>query len=137
MPHMPRFQQVVLPLLRAALPPEVKCGSWMEDIDYRDFPMINIKRIGGRRLPNHPMSLDVVSVEMSVYGIVDLPTTESLYSDALEALFTAVYKQTQTEAGYLHSIQENTGMIPLSSPFQDSWRVQGLIQIGVRPPRPS
>ena len=64
-----------------------------------------------------------------------LPETEQLYEDALEALYEAVRKQTQTDAGYLHSIKETLGATQFSSLFQDSWRVQGLIQLGIRPPR--
>lgn len=138
MPKMPRVQAVVLPLLRAcpALT-GVKCGSWVEDIDFRDFPMLNIRRIGGARNPRFPTKLATPVIEMTAYGVVDLPTTETLFEDALEALYDAVERQTTTAAGYLHSIKETMGMTQFPSPFQDSWRVQGLIQLGVRPPRPT
>lgn len=135
MPEMPRVQAVVLPLLRAAVPDNVKVGSWVEDIDYREFPLINIRRIGGSRNGRHPLKMGLAVVEMTVYGKTDLPTTEKLYDDALEALYQAVRYQTQTEAGYLHSIKETMGATQFSSPFQSSWRIQGLIQLGVRPPR--
>lgn len=135
MPKMPRVQSVVIPLIEEAVPDDVKVGSWVEDIDYRRFPLINIRRIGGIRNGRHPLKLGLPVVEMTVYGTRDLPTTEKLYDDALEALYQAVRYQTQTDAGYLHSIKETMGATQFSSPFQSSWRIQGLIQLGVRPPR--
>lgn len=131
---MPRVQAVLLPLLRNALPDTVKVGTWVEDIDYRHFPMINIRRIGGARHEWRNNELALPVVEMTAYGIEGLPETEQLYEDALEALYEAVRLQTQTEAGYLHSIKETMGATQFSSLFQDSWRIQGLIQFGVRPP---
>ncbi|WP_280350456.1 hypothetical protein [Nocardia abscessus] len=131
---MPRVQAVVLPILRAALP-DVKVGSWVEDIDFRQFPMINVRRVGGFRHPTEPEKLSLPVIEMTAFGIEGLPETELLFEDALEALYTAVRKQTQTDAGYLHSIKETMGATQFSSLFQDSWRVQGLIQLGVRPSR--
>lgn len=134
MSKMPRVQAVLLPILRAALPETVKVGTWVEDIDYRHFPMINIRRIGGARHEWRYTDLALPVVEMTAYGIEGLPETEQLYEDALEALYGAVERQTLTEAGYLHSIKETMGATQFSSLFQDSWRIQGLIQFGVRPP---
>ena len=135
MPAMPRVQSVVLPILRAALPTEVTVTSWGADIDYREFPIINIRRVGGVRHGERPDLLDKSVIEMTAYTTEGLPETELLYSDALEALYEAVRKQTQTDAGYLHSIKETMGATQFSSLFMDSWRVQGLIALGVRPPR--
>lgn len=131
---MPRVQSVVLPILRAALP-DVTVTSWGADIDYREFPIINIRRVGGVRHGERPDLLDKSVIEMTAYTTEGLPETELLYQDALEALYEAVRKQTQTDAGYLHSIKETMGMTQFSSLFMDSWRVQGLIALGVRPPR--
>ena len=130
---MPRVQAVLLPLLRAALPGSVKVGSWVEDIDYRNFPIINVRRVGGVRHDRKPVDLAFPVVEMTAYGIEGLPETEQLYEDALEALYEAVRLQTLTDAGYLHSIKETMGATQFSSLMMDSWRVQGLIQVGVRP----
>lgn len=135
MPVMPRVQSVVLPLLRAALPSDVTVTSWGADIDYREFPIINIRRVGGVRHGERPDLLDKTVIEMTAYTTEGLPETELLYSDALEALYDAVRKQTQTDAGYLHSIKETMGATQFSSLFMDSWRAQGLIALGVRPPR--
>ncbi|ERB55487.1 hypothetical protein N806_31190 [Rhodococcus sp. P27] len=131
---IPRVQEVVLPILRDKLP-GVAIRSWIDDIDYRQFPMVNIRRVGGTRHSTRPEELDVPVVEMTAYGTEGLIETEDLYQDALSVLYDAVAQQTQTEAGYLHSIRETMGMTQFSSLFQDSWRVQGLVQLGVRPPR--
>lgn len=134
MPAMPRVQRIVLPLLRDSLTqyPGLKIGSWVEDIDYRDFPMINIRRIGGLPSDSQPLLLGKPVIEMTVYATDDLPSTEDLYQDALEALYNAWWKQTLTDYGTLAFVNETMGMTQLDSPFQDSWRVQGLIQVGTR-----
>jgi len=131
---MPRVQSIVIPILRAALP-GVKVGSWVEDIDYRQFPMINVRRLGGFRHDTKPEELALPVIELTAFTDVGLPETEELYEDALSALYEAVRRQTQTSAGYLHSIKETMGATQFSSLFQDSWRVQGLIQLGIRPPK--
>lgn len=135
MSRMPRAADVILPILRSALP-GVTVTTWGADIDYRTFPFINIRRVGGTRSDRDPTKLNRPVIEMSAYGSTGLPDCEQLYEDALEALYSAVRKQTQTGAGYLHSIKETMGMTQFSSLYQDSWRVQGLIQLGVRPPQP-
>ena len=132
---MPRVQSIVLPILRDALPDTVKVGSWIENIDYREFPMINIRRVGGPRHDTRPSLLDKPVIEMTAYGTEGLIETEELYILALEALYDAVHLQTMTDDGYLHSIKETMGMTQFGSLFMDSWRVQGLIALGVRPPR--
>lgn len=132
MPKMPRVASVVLPILRAALP-GVTVSTWGADIDYREFPFINIRRVGGIRHDRRPEQLDKAVIELTAYGSEGLPETELLYETALEVLYRAVREQKLTDAGYLHSMKETMGMTQFSSPFQDSWRVQGLIQLGVRP----
>lgn len=133
---MPRIQAVVLPILREypALE-DVTITTWGPNIDYRDFPMINIRRVGGARHDIRPDLLDMPVIEMTCYRTEGLPETEQLYIHALEALYAAVRNQQLTDAGYLISIKETMGMTQFSSPFMDSWRVQGLIALGLRPPR--
>ena len=41
-------QSVVLPLLRAALP-DVQIRSWIDDVDYRMYPLVSVRRVGGFR----------------------------------------------------------------------------------------
>lgn len=132
MPDLPRVQAVVLPILRESFP-DVTVQSWGADIDYRVFPILNIRRVGGVRDFIRPKQLDKPVIEMTAYTDIGLPETEQLYKDALEVLYNAVRVQKQTEAGYLHSMKETMGMTQFSSLYMDSWRVQGLIQFGVRP----
>jgi hypothetical protein len=131
---MPRVQSVVIPILREwpALD-GVTITSWYADVDYRGFPMIEVRRMGGGRDTLYPNSFDLTIVEMTAYSSDGLPECEHLYNIALEALYDAVIHQKQTDTGYLHSIRENMGMSQFSSPFMDSWRVQGLLKLGLRP----
>jgi hypothetical protein len=132
MSRIPRIQAVVLPILRDTFP-NVKVSSWVEDIDFREFPMLQVRRLGGVRNDRRPTQLGMQVIELTAYTTTGLVDTEQLYEDALEALYEAVHTQKQTDAGYLHSMKETMGATQFSSLFQDSWRVQGLIQFGVRP----
>ncbi|AWN06036.1 tail terminator [Mycobacterium phage Relief] len=135
--RFPRIQSVVIPLLRDALVPDKakKVGSWIENIDYREFPLVNVRRIGGGRHPNRPTQFATPVIELTVYHTKGLIECEQLYEDCLDVLYDAVKTQKQTPKGYLHSIRETMGATQFSSPFMDSWRVQGLIALGLRPPR--
>jgi hypothetical protein len=136
MAKLARVQQIVLPILRAS--PElsgVTASSWVPDIDYRTYPILNIKRMGGGRDAKRPFAFGLAVIEMTVYAKEGLPETEEIYENALEALYEAVQRQTTTPAGYLHSMRETMGTTSFQSPYADSWRVQGLIQLGMRPPR--
>ena len=132
MSKLPRIAAIVLPILRESMP-GVNVITWGADIDYREFPILNIRRVGGRRHDRKPMDLGFPVIEMTAYTDVGLPETEQLYEDALEALYEAVRLQKQTPTGYLHSIKETMGATQFSSLYMDSWRVQGLIQLGLRP----
>jgi hypothetical protein len=134
MSKLPRVASIILPILRDAFP-SAQVTTWIPDVDYRVFPMIQVRRIGGTRHETRPTLLGTPVIELTVYTIEGLPETEQLYEDVLEVLYDAVAKQKQTDAGYLHSIKETLGATQFSSLFQDSWRVQGLIQLGIRPPR--
>jgi hypothetical protein len=137
MSKLPRIQAVLLPILRAKLP-DVNFSTYYPDVDYRKFPLINLRPWSegrGGRHPTKPKELAFPVVEMTAFGSEGLVETELLYSDALEALYDAVLYQTQTPAGYLHSIRETMGASLFDSPFMDTWRIQGLIQFGVRPSR--
>lgn len=134
-PMMPRIQSVVIPIMRDWPPlKNVHVGSWVEDIDYREFPMLNVRKVdsAGRNY-SYPNKLDVTVIELTAYSMEGLPECEHLYNHALEALYDAVLYQKKTDTGYLHSIRENMGMTQFSSLFMDSWRVQGLVQLGLRP----
>lgn len=131
---MPRPHDVVLPILRSAVGDRfTKIGSWTEDVDYRQFPLLTVRRLGGTHYRPGPRQLSLPEIELSVYGTTDGPTTEQLYEDALDALYAAVKGQTPTAAGYLHSIAETTGATQMASPFPSSWLVRGVIRLGIRP----
>ena len=146
MSKLPVVHMIALPILRghndledpiSVLPDltGVKVGTWIEDIDYRMFPMINLRRLGGVRNIDAPHLYGLSVIEMTVYGTEGEIETEEMYEDALEILYDAWLKQTPTPHGYLQSVKETMGATQFSSLFQDSWRIQGLIQLGVRPPR--
>lgn len=135
--RMPRVQAVALPILRAALPDAVKVGSWVEDLDHRAFPMVNVRSLGGFRNLKRPEDLSLPVIEMTAYTVDGLIETENLYQDALSALYDAAKRQVLTEHGYLNSVFETMGATQFSSLYMDSWRVQGLIRLGLRPPRTS
>jgi hypothetical protein len=149
---LPRPAKIVLPILRGHNDlenplvtgplsedwPGLKANTWVPDIDYRTFPLIQVRRLGGARNPKRPTLLGYPVIELTGYIKAPdggLPDAEQFYEDVLEHLYDAVAKQTQTPYGYLHSMKETLGSTQFSSLFQDSWRVQGLIQLGIRPPR--
>lgn len=134
MANTPRFQEVVIPILRAAIPSDVTISSWVNDIDYRTYPIINVRRMGGYRDRDRPEQLDHPVIEMTVLGDVGLIETEDLYIEALDALFDAAKNQIPTPAGRISYIRETMGMTQFGSLFDATWRVQGLIQLGIRPP---
>lgn len=127
-----RAQDVVIPILREALP-GVTVSSWMSDVDYRSYPIVNIRRLGGFRDSDHPMWYDHPVIELTVLGDIGLVETEDLFHQALDALYEAARNHTVVDAGYLTYVKETMGMTQFSSLFVDSWRVQGLIRLGIRP----
>ncbi|GGU45923.1 hypothetical protein GCM10010178_43040 [Lentzea flava] len=127
-----RLQDVVLLLLRQALP-GVQVSSWGADVDHRVFPYINVRRLGG--FGRHPDWLDRATLELTVYHDEGLVAAEDLYLDARHALWSAVQHQTVTRYGHLSSWKESMGPTQFDSPWDDTWRIQGLIQLGLRPAR--
>lgn len=130
--RMPRIQEVVLPILREKLP-DVTFTSWVPDVDYRTYPLVNIRRLGG--YPIDPRRLDRAVIEMTAYSRDGLVETEDLYLDCRQVIWDMVQEQTVTPAGHLCSYFETLGPTQFDSPFDDTWRIQGLIQLGIRPPR--
>jgi len=129
---MPRIQEVVLPLLRARLDASVKVVSWGSDILDRTFPYVMVRRLGG--LPVDVDLLDRPVIEMTVYGDQSLAATEDLYLDCRQVLWDAWKNQTVvTGEGYIHSYFETLGPTQFDSPWDGTWRIQGLIQLGLRP----
>jgi hypothetical protein len=135
---MPRVQAVVLPLLRAGLAeayPTLHVSTWVPDVDHRTFPLLNVRRLGG--ISTDPRRLELAVIEMTAFSADGLVATENLYLDARHVLVEAQAHQTVTEQGYIHSFFETMGPTQFDSTFDDTWRIQGLIQLGVRPRRGS
>lgn len=131
-----RVQAVVVPILRADPRLEgVTIVTWVPDVDFREFPMINIRRIGGIRNPKAPLLHSLPVIEMSVYTTKDLIQAEEIYETALDVLFEAEQYQTRTPAGCIQNVKETMGATQFSSLYQDSWRVQGLLRFAIRKPR--
>jgi len=131
----PRFQEVVVPILRDAIGDEAHISTWVDDVDYRNYPIVNVRRLGGYRSRNRWSGLDMPVIEMTAYHDEGLIEAEELYNKALEALFDAKDNQKVVDAGSISYMRETMGMTQFSSLFQDTWRVQGLIQLGIRPNR--
>ncbi len=129
---MKRIQEVVLPLLKARLDAPIEVVSWGSDVLDRTFPYIMIRRLGG--LPVDVDLLDRPVIEMTAYGSESLAATEDLYLDARQVLWEAWKNQTVVPTkGYIHSYFETLGPTQFDSPWDDTWRIQGLIQLGLRP----
>ncbi|QAY12916.1 tail terminator [Mycobacterium phage JewelBug] len=134
--YLPRIQSVVAPILRGDPRLDgVTVVTWVPDVDFRDFPMLNVRRVGGIRNPNAPAMHSLPVIELTAYSTDGLIECEELYETALDVLYDAVKSGTQTPEGYLTSIFETFGATQFSSLYQDSWRIQGLMRLGVRRPR--
>lgn len=129
--RIPRVQEILLPALREALP-GVLVTSWIPDVDRRSYPLVSIRKVGGT-----PVDMDVLdrqTIELQAIGNESLAATEDLFYDARYVIWEMVKNQTVTPAGHLHSFTDSSGAMQLESPYTDTWRIQGLIQLGVRPP---
>lgn len=129
--EMPRVQQIIIPLLRASLP-GVMVTSWFPAIADRVYPILNVRRAGG--YPVNPKLLDRGTVELTAYTNTMLEDAEELLKDAQIVLWNAVENQTVVPGvGYLHSYRQTFGMTQFDSPYDNTWRVQSLVQFGFRP----
>lgn len=130
---MPRVQEIVLPILRDNLP-GVNVVSWVPDVADRQFPIVNVRRLGG--LAVDVEKLDRAVIELTAYSDVNLMDCENILLDAREVLWEAWKKQTVVpEKGSISSFFETLGPTQFDSPYDDTWRVQCLIQLGLRPVR--
>jgi hypothetical protein len=129
--EIPRVQEIIIPLLRTAFP-TVQVVSWVPEIDDRQYPIMNVRRAGG--YPVDPRLLDRGTVELTSYGNVNLEETEQLLKRTQIALWDAVQNQTVVPGvGYLHSYRQTFGPTQFDSPYDNTWRVQSLVQFGFRP----
>lgn len=130
---IPRIQEVVLPILRGELP-GVQVTSWGADVDDRVFPIVNVRRLGG--LPVDVDMLDRAVIEVTAYTDTNLMDCENLCLDARQVLWNAWKNQTVVPGkGSISSYFETLGPTQFDSPWDDSWRVQFLVQLGLRPAR--
>lgn len=129
---MIRVQEVILPILRAALP-GVSVVSDTPDPEHREFPLVIVRRAGGVRNPKAPMIHTLPAIELVVVHDVGLVEAEELYEDALDALYDAVRQQITVEGvGYLHSVTETRGAAQSPSHYPDTWATEGAVRLGLR-----
>lgn len=133
-PKLSRVQKIVKYILEDFVPPGIDITTWGADIDYRTFPYVNIRRLGGSRDPKRPTLLGLPVIELTAYTDTNLPDCENLYDSCLEEIYRACRYQVLTPYGYLSSVEETMGATQFSSLFQGSFRIQGLIKLGIRPP---
>jgi hypothetical protein len=104
----------------------------------RTYPIVNVRRLGGLAHAQRPDQLDRPVIELTAYGDkkLGLTGTEDLYLDARFLLQEMVKLQIVVPgSGHLHSYFETMGPTQFDSPYDDTWRIQGLIQLGLRPAR--
>lgn len=131
--RIPRIQEVVLPILKAELP-GVQVVSWVPDVADRQFPIVNIRRLGG--LDVDIDMYDRAVIELTAYTDTNLVDCENLCLDARQVLWDAWKKQTVVvDKGSIGSFFTTLGPTQFDSPYDDTWRVQTLIQLGLRPTR--
>lgn len=129
---MPRVHEIIMPKLRTELP-GVQIVSWLPDLTDRVYPILKVRRLSG--IAVDPKRLDRAVVELTVFHNQGIVEAEDLYLDARQVIWEMWDNQTVTPAGHIHSFFETMGPTQMDSPFDDVWRVQGLIQLGIRPPR--
>lgn len=151
--RMPKIESIVQPIVNAGLPAHVTVLTWTADVDRRTgapgipldemrrYPMVKIRRMGGLPRQARPDLLDFAVIELTAFSTgtdthyKGYGGTEDLLLDAQHVIFEAVRNQTVASDGYLHSYFQTMGPIQLDSPFDDTWRWQSLIQLGLRPAR--
>jgi hypothetical protein len=130
---MPRIQDVLLPILKDGLP-GVQVVSWVPDVEDRQYPIVNVRRLGG--LPEDVNLLDKPVVEITAFHNLNLAACENLLLDARQVIYDAWKNQTVVpEKGHISSYFETLGPTQFDSPSDDTWRVQMLVQLGLRPIR--
>lgn len=129
-----RAYPIVRSVLQDALDPSVTITSWIPSVDYREFPTVNVRSLGGTRHDRRPNDLRMPIVELTVFVDTELADAEDLYDEVLDALYDAQLYQRLTPGGYIHSIKETMGKTQFDSPFDATWRMQGLVKLGIRPP---
>lgn len=131
--RIPRVQEIVLPILKAELP-GVQVVSWVPDVDDRQYPIVNVRRLGGLEVDVD--MLDRAVIEVTAFTDTNLMDCENLCLDARQILWNAWKRQTVvTGKGSISSFFTTLGPTQFDSPYDDTFRVQTLIQLGLRPTR--
>lgn len=131
--RIPRVQEIVLPILKAELP-GVQVVSWVPDVDDRQYPIINIRRLGGLEVDVD--MLDRAVIEVTAFTDTNVMECEDLCLDARQILWNAWKRQTVVSGkGSISSFFTTLGPTQFDSPYDDTFRVQTLIQLGLRPTR--
>lgn len=130
---MIRPQAVLLPLLRAALGPDVNVTSVVPQVDNRKLPMVHVERVGGTRNVDMPDKHSKPVVRMTAAHDAGLVECEELYEASLDALYAAVRAQSVIpDVGYLQSLSEASGATEIPSGIPDVWAVGGTVQVSLR-----
>lgn len=154
---MPRIESVVLPILRSQLPEHLTIVTWTPSVDRRTgnvpsggdpslemkkYPLVKVRRLAGTADQKRPDLLDFAVIEITCHSTandshyVGYGGTQDLLLDCQFLLSKAVrFQEVVDGVGYLHSYFQTMGPIQLDSPFDDTWRWQSLIQLGLRPAR--
>lgn len=114
--------------------PGLHVSSWIADIDDREYPFVNVRPLGGNRHRTRHRDLRMPVIELTAYANTEVRDASDLYDEVLDALFDAQLYQKTTPGGYIHSIKETMGKTSFDSPFDATWRMQGLVKLGIRPP---
>lgn len=131
--RIPRIQEVVLPILKADLP-GVQVVSWVPDVSDRAFPIVQVRRLGGLEVDVD--MYDRAVIELTAYTDTNLMDCENLCLDARQLLWDAWKTQTVVPGkGSIGSFFTTLGPTQFDSPYDDTYRVQSLIQLGLRPVR--
>lgn len=131
--RIPRVQEIVLPILKAELP-GVQVVSWVPDVDDRLYPIVNVRRLGGLEVDVD--MLDRAVVEVTCFTDTNVQDCENLCLDARQILWNAWKRQTVVaNKGSISSFFTTLGPTQFDSPYDDTYRVQTLIQLGLRPVR--
>lgn len=131
--RIPRVQEIVLPILKAELP-GVQVVSWVPDVDDRDYPIVNVRRLGGLEVDVD--MLDRAVIEITCFTDTNVIECENLCLDTRQILWNAWKKQTVVpDKGSISSFFTTLGPTQFDSPYDDTFRVQMLVQLGLRPTR--
>ena len=123
----PRVQDIVLPLLREGLGPEVHVRTWSDNVEHR--------RLGGlNSLGSIQNGLEHPVVEITATTREGLAATEDLAIRCRNILVNS-RNVVVPGVGHLVRVRDTLGMTQFPSEIQGTWRVQQLLRTDFRYPR--